>query len=155
MKDIKLPIKYLRNCTNTKCYFSLNEWLSFKDLSDFQNESENPFLRAGEIAASAISFDNTVSGVTTDNVQAAIDELYSNRKLKIFVDNYSELTLEVGMAVGDVAYVYNSQGTSWLPSTLGGTYYPEGWYIYSGTSWVSNRNDIAAAIDQLQTNYLR
>jgi hypothetical protein len=31
--------------------------------------------------------------------------------------------------------VSNSQGTSWLPGPLGGTYYPKGLYYSNGTSW--------------------
>ena len=35
-----------------------------------------------------------------------------------------------GTATGQLAYVEESQGTSWLPSTLGGTYYPRGFYLW-------------------------
>lgn len=55
--------------------------------------------------------------------------------------NYSSLV--AGSTVGDIAYVYNSQGTPWLPGTIGGTYYPAGWYAWDGASWVSDRNAIA------------
>jgi hypothetical protein len=61
--------------------------------------------------------------------------------------NYS--SLNAGTEVGELAYVNNSQGTQWLPSTLGGTYYPQGWYIWDGSTWVSDRNNIA---NQLQLN---
>lgn len=54
-----------------------------------------------------------------------------------------------GEEVGELAYVENSQGTKWLPGTLGGTYYPAGWYVWNGTNWVSDRNAIAK---QLQDN---
>jgi len=54
-----------------------------------------------------------------------------------------------GTFIGEIAYVRNSEGTAWLPSTLGGTYYPKGWYVWDGSVWVSDRNAIA---NQLETN---
>lgn len=53
-----------------------------------------------------------------------------------------------GTLEGDLAYVENSQGVKWLPSTLGGTYYPAGWYIWTGLEWVSDRNAIANQLEQ-------
>lgn len=50
---------------------------------------------------------------------------------------------------GEFAYVIDSQGTKWLPGTLGGTYYPNGFYIRTGGSWISDRNAIS---EQLQLN---
>lgn len=32
---------------------------------------------------------------------------------------------------------------------MGGTYYPEGWYSWDGVKWVSDRNAIANAINQI------
>ena len=59
--------------------------------------------------------------------------------------NYSALT--AGEAVNDIAYVRESQGTAWLPFTLGGTYYPKGFYVWDGAAWVSDRNAIASALE--------
>lgn len=61
--------------------------------------------------------------------------------------NYS--SLQDGTYVGDLAYCNQSEGTQWLPSTLGGTYYPAGWYLWNGTQWISDRNNIS---NQLQLN---
>lgn len=63
------------------------------------------------------------------------------------VDTFGDLVS--GTLEGDLAYVEDSQGTQWLPNTLGGTYYPAGWYVWNGVSWVSDRNAIAK---QLQDN---
>lgn len=64
-------------------------------------------------------------------------------------DNYSALLLASPSApTGSLAYVYNSQGTVWLPGTLGGTYYPNGIYLFDGVNWISSRNAIS---NQLQT----
>ena len=62
-------------------------------------------------------------------------------------DNYSALI--AGTEIGDISYVENSQGAAWLPGTLGGNYYPAGWYVWDGSVWVSDRNAIANEINNL------
>ena len=54
-----------------------------------------------------------------------------------------------GIDIADLSYCISSEGTAWLPSTLGGTYYPSGWYVWDGATWVSDRNAIS---EQLQLN---
>ena len=49
------------------------------------------------------------------------------------VTNYSSLA--AGSSVGDLAYVEESQGTAWLPGSMGGSYYPAGWYVWDGSVW--------------------
>ena len=61
--------------------------------------------------------------------------------------NYSSLT--AGSVVGELAYCNQSEGTQWLPSSLGGTYKPKGWYLWSGTEWISDRVNL---VNQLQLN---
>tara|TARA_R110002124_G_scaffold101996_1_gene249838 strand:- start:34 stop:1065 length:1032 start_codon:yes stop_codon:yes gene_type:complete len=58
-------------------------------------------------------------------------------------------SLEDGENIGDLAFVNTAQGTPWLPGTIGGSYYPSGWYLWSGTLWVSDKNSIA---NQFETN---
>lgn len=62
------------------------------------------------------------------------------------VPSFSDLVS--GVLEGDLAYVENSEGTAWLPGTVGGSYYPKGWYVWNGTDWVSDRNAIAAQFEQ-------
>lgn len=62
--------------------------------------------------------------------------------------NYTDLLTKTGMVTGDIAYVYNSQGAKWLPGTMGGTYYPGGIYIYSASTWTSDRNSISFQLEQ-------
>lgn len=52
------------------------------------------------------------------------------------VDNYSALPAAASHS-GEFYYVRNSQGTSWLPGSLGGTYYPSGVYYSTGTDWIT------------------
>lgn len=56
-------------------------------------------------------------------------------------------SLIAGDTIGDLAYVENSQGSKWLPGTYGGTYYPSGWYLWSGSAWESDKNAIAKALN--------
>lgn len=66
--------------------------------------------------------------------------------------NYTGLTAITGVPLGTLAYVYESQGTKWLPGTMGGTYYPDGIYVWNGSSWVSSRNAIAGELQNLLDN---
>jgi hypothetical protein len=61
--------------------------------------------------------------------------------------NYAALV--DGTTIGELAYCNLPQGTQWLPSTAGGTYYAAGWYLWNGTIWTSDRNNI---VNQLQLN---
>ena len=61
--------------------------------------------------------------------------------------NYAALV--DGNTIGELAYCNLPQGTQWLPSTVGGSYYPAGWYLWNGTIWTSDRNNI---VNQLQLN---
>tara|TARA_R110002072_G_scaffold108617_1_gene235501 strand:+ start:1397 stop:2278 length:882 start_codon:yes stop_codon:yes gene_type:complete len=61
--------------------------------------------------------------------------------------NYA--TLQDGTVVGELGYCNLPQGTQWLPGTVGGNYYPAGWYLWDGSTWTSDRNNI---VNQLQLN---
>ncbi len=61
-------------------------------------------------------------------------------------EKYSSLS--PGGEIGELAYVENSEGTAWLPSNVGGTYYPAGFYLWDGNAWVSDRNAIANQLEQ-------
>jgi len=76
--------------------------------------------------------------------------------------NYTTLLTLTGMQDGDLAYVTNAQGTPWMPGTIGGTYYPNGIYIYTTGTWTSDRNAIAfqlsiddTRLDTLELNDLQ
>ena len=95
----------------------------------------------------------------TSPITANINELYTAVKGYIDVSsgggggsqqpftftavNYTDLLTKTGMSSGDVAYVNDAQGTQWLPGTIGGNYYPNGIYLYTGGSWTSDRNAIS------------
>lgn len=69
-------------------------------------------------------------------------------------ENYAALTADSpGTKVGELAFVFNDQGTKYLPGPLGGTYYPSGVYVWSGTSWVSNKSVMSAELHRLQSGW--
>lgn len=71
-------------------------------------------------------------------------------KVEQNVNQFNDLAS--GQEIGNLAYVKSSQGTRWLYGSLGGTYYPKGFYIWNGTDWVSDVDEIA---DQFYKNSLR
>lgn len=90
--------------------------------------------------------------VRLDENGALIVSLEEGGGFSYLSDNYTELSSITGMMDGQIAYVENSEGTKWLPSSLGGTFYPSGIYLYNGSSWVSDRNDIALTINDVLKN---
>jgi hypothetical protein len=73
----------------------------------------------------------------------------SKKLIQYTVDNYTALLAVPTPSVNEFAFVKNSQGTSWLPGTLGGTYYGKGLYIYSGADWVEANIEINTALADL------
>jgi hypothetical protein len=55
--------------------------------------------------------------------------------LTTYVNTYADLPLP-NTVPGQKYGVINSQGTSWLPGSLGGTYYSKGYYYSNGTIWI-------------------
>lgn len=52
-----------------------------------------------------------------------------------YILNYSSLP-PANTNTNKIYIVVNSQGTRWLPGSLGGTYYPKGFYMSDGTNWI-------------------
>tara|TARA_R110000822_G_scaffold227017_2_gene359728 strand:+ start:24353 stop:25300 length:948 start_codon:yes stop_codon:yes gene_type:complete len=67
----------------------------------------------------------------------------------IVVEVYTELP--VGVDPDTIAFVINSQGTKWLPGTLGGTYYPPGWYIYKTGVWRHSRELVDQELENVNS----
>lgn len=66
------------------------------------------------------------------------------------VANFSALP-SASTNVGKFYWCEAAQGTSWLPGTLGGTYYSKGLYYSNGTSWVSTDLPYNATISEVNT----
>jgi len=68
---------------------------------------------------------------------------------KYNVDNYSDLSSIPSPQEGEIARVRFSQGTKWLPGTLGGLYYPSGFYEYRSGNWEIDET-IEAVAEELE-----
>ena len=66
------------------------------------------------------------------------------------VSNFSSLP-SASLNADDFYWCENSQGTAWLPGTLGGTYYPSGLYYSNGTSWSSVTSPYNATQNEVNT----
>ena len=71
------------------------------------------------------------------------------------VPNHPQLTETLKYKIGknvfnfEFAYVREAQGTSWLPGSLGGSYYGRGLYMYDGANWVPSNENIYKALEGL------
>lgn len=66
------------------------------------------------------------------------------------VANYSTLP-SASTHNGEFYWCESSQGTAWLPGSLGGTYYPKGLYYSNGTSWSATDLPYNATISEVNT----
>jgi len=120
----------------------LQEYSEVIPLDEFQDGVGTPIVTEDAIAAYLGDLLESGSGLAPGN------SVISQQ-----VSTYSNLV--AGTTVGDLAYVETAQGTKWLPGTIGGTYYPAGLYVWGGASWVSDRNSIATALDDLYLQFLQ
>jgi len=66
------------------------------------------------------------------------------------VANYSALP-DPTLHDGETWIALASQGTSWLPGSFGGTYYPKGQYYSDGTNWIYDSNSYQASQSDVNT----
>ena len=64
--------------------------------------------------------------------------------------NYTAL-IAAGVSANTLNYVIASQGTSWLPGSLGGTYYPNGWYFFDGVNYTPQATPFNASQTTVNT----
>jgi hypothetical protein len=74
------------------------------------------------------------TGITVDNTDPANPIVSSTGADITVVANYSALPA-VGTVTDQFYWCSASQGTKWLPGSLGGTYYSAGLYYSNGVSW--------------------
>jgi len=80
---------------------------------------------------------NSGTDITVDNTDPAnpiVNFTGTYQDPITVVANYSALPA-VGTVTGEFYWCSASQGTSWLPGSLGGTYYSAGLYYSNGVSW--------------------
>jgi len=66
------------------------------------------------------------------------------------VANYSALP-SAASAADEFYFVESSQGTAWLPGSLGGTYYPAGLYYSNGVTWFYAESPYQATLATVNT----
>lgn len=103
-----------------------------------------------ETQPTEVSFIGESNGIVSRTGTFKNIETFSESGREYFsqaVLNYSEL--RNGTKDGLLAFVENSQGTAWLPFSLGGTYYPSGLYVWDEPTqtWASSRTKVAQGID--------
>ena len=67
-----------------------------------------------------------------------------------FVANYSSLPDPTTVPY-QIWICENTEGTQWLPGSLGGTYYPEGGYVSDGTKWIYHKDNYQATQSEVNT----
>ena len=70
---------------------------------------------------------------SSTNPYATLSDIPTSSDITV-VTNYSALPNPTTVG-GEFYWVSNSQGTSWLPGSLGGTYYSKGLYYSNSVSW--------------------
>lgn len=70
--------------------------------------------------------------------------------------NYTNLSTVVAppslAEEGDLAYVDVSEGTKYVGSIIGSTFYPKGFYVYRSGVWTSDRDKLHEAFNELDMN---
>lgn len=74
--------------------------------------------------------------------------IFNNNPL-IIVLNYSALPLPQNALTGKIYLCLESQGIKWLPGSLGGTYYPNGFYYSNGTIWIYSNSPFQSTQNQV------
>ena len=69
---------------------------------------------------------------------------------KGYYANYAAL-IAATLTPNSLNYVTASQGTKWLPGSLGGTYYPKGWYFYDGVNYTPQDTPFNASLATVNT----
>ena len=110
-------------------------------------------IYAANIFANNVSYDNTNSGITSNNVQGAIDELYTKANNPSIPANYKELSVITSAVANDIVSgktAYNSNGEfitgTYEPEYITGTLDGGNNYISQGTT-IPNRS-VSANISQ-------
>lgn len=63
------------------------------------------------------------------------DNHLPSRLIPLYVNTYNDLP-DASISEHQTYFVLNSQGTKWLPGSLGGTYYAKGVYFSNGIEWI-------------------
>ena len=109
------------------------------ELADLTDESGNPYTQnSWETFAFANTGFSSASGGSGAGTTISV------------VSNYSALPSATSHA-NEFYWCSNSQGTKWLPGSLGGTYYSNGMYYSNGTAWEYVITPYQATLSEVNT----
>jgi hypothetical protein len=109
------------------------------DLADLTDESGNAYTKnSWETFAFSNSGFSSASGGSGAGTTISV------------VSNYSALP-SASSHSAEFYWVSNSQGTKWLPGSLGGNYYPNGMYYSNGTAWEYVITPYQATLSEVNT----
>ena len=145
-REPKGAVSYLVDSSNNYTFYNkfngqvLFESLYKKPLSEFQQENGSAWP------------DNTTFQAELDDILGSSNGggAGSINYIGEF-NNYTDLTTSQPAGTANrFAYVLNSQGTQWLPGSIGGSYYGAGWYFDTGSIWANKNDAIFEALEPTQ-----
>lgn len=80
---------------------------------------------------------DTTYGVMSPSDKTKLDALIGTERTITVVANYAALPAPATVP-NEFYFAEASQGTAWLPGSLGGTYYPAGLYYSTGATWITD-----------------
>lgn len=123
-EDHKINVRVSKNLiTDTTYYINMKGGVKSYELAELTDESGNAYTQnSWETFAFSNSGFSSASGGSGAGTTISV------------VANYSSLPSATSHST-EFYWASNSQGTKWLPASLGGTYYPNGMYYSNGTDW--------------------
>jgi len=126
--NVSYHIKY-----NGNIRMRIKHWIYEIDYADFTIGGEQPASAAAARAALRVLFLSAGGAASTTLTR---------------VDTYNDLPDPTEHS-GEYYFVENSQGTAWLPGTMGGTYYKAGLYYSTGLVWKSDKSPFQATLSDV------
>ena len=119
-----------------------------KDLNDLTFVSDITDLQMNSSFILTLTYTDENETVKTKDVDLSNLIVPTEFKPDIVVNNYTDLQAVTGQTLFEFAEVQNSQGTAWLPGSLGGSYHGAGLYYWNGTEWINDNDSIYNAFQQ-------
>jgi len=121
------------------------------------SQSELPYLDSGLFVTAeftdrgkiipVVVIDPNTGNAVTPGGNSPVEFIYEGQ-----FNNFTALnTAKPPGTSGRFAYVLNSQGTKWLPGSMGGDFYDLGWYYDNGTVWTDDKVEIAKGLEDINT----
>ena len=127
-------------------YINKLPWLT-KVVCQLQKQESISTIDSLTFNGSFLNLAFTTNKDVTETISVNLSSLVDTFKPKIVVSNYSALSSVTGQELYEFVEVINSQGTPYLPGSIGGTYRAAGLYYWNGTIWVHDNDKIYQALN--------